>query len=124
LGLAEPEDFRGVDLLARSIEPSLDRCVLNADNPLWSGLRALGFTVRLERGRFQPGWLREADELWIFSGTQPGLTAEDEAAVVAFVEEGKGLYLLADNAPYSVDADRLARRLFNTTVAGDYAGRP
>jgi hypothetical protein len=50
------------------------------------------------------------------------LTAKDYDAIVAFVKSGKGLCLLADNDPFTAEADVLAHRLFGVHVSGDYLG--
>ncbi len=41
---------------------------------------------------------------------------------MAFVKSGKGLCLLADNDPFTFEADELAHRLFGVHVSGDYPG--
>ena len=122
LGLARPGEFQGYRLLAWSTENEIQENVFTADNPVWAALKADGFSVRLEHGPLRPEWLRDADQLWIFAG-RDGLKAEDESAVVSFVAAGNGLYLLADNDPYLAEANQLARRLFDTTVTGNYAGQ-
>jgi hypothetical protein len=47
---------------------------------------------------------------------------EDCKAVEAFVEKGKGLYLVADNEPYLQEANLLAKQLFGAGLSGNYAG--
>jgi len=121
-GLAEPGEFQGARLLVWSPEIEVQQNIFTIDNPLWAALKAEGFLVRQEQGQFQPEWLKDTDQLWIFAGRTAGLTAEGESAVVSFVDAGNGLYLLADNEPYLADARQLVRRLFDTTIAGDFAG--
>ena len=41
-------------------------------------------------------------------------------AIEAFVTAGKGLCLLADDEPFTAEADELARRLFGARVGGNY----
>lgn len=47
----------------------------------------------------------------------------DEAAyraVIKFVQSGKGLCLLADDEPFTIEANELARRLYGVGVKGNY----
>jgi hypothetical protein len=48
------------------------------------------------------------------------LTPKDYDAIVAFAKAGKGLCLLADNDPFTYEANELARRLFGVGVRGNY----
>ena len=123
MGLAKPAEFQGARLLAWSADREVQQNIFTNDNPLWAALQADGFSVRQETGPFQPAWLRDTDQLWIFAGNTAALTEQAESAVVAFVEAGNGLYLIADNEPYLAEARQLARRLFDTTVTGDYPGK-
>ncbi|MCI0699543.1 MAG: hypothetical protein L0241_00460 [Planctomycetia bacterium] len=50
------------------------------------------------------------------------LTARDYDSIVDFVKNGKGLCLLADNDPFTTEANELARRLFGVGVSGNYGG--
>jgi hypothetical protein len=63
--------------------------------------------------------LSRANQLWIISGDQPQLTAEHVKVIKKFFDEGHGLYLWGDNAPYAQDADRVARALFDVELKGD-----
>ena len=67
LGLAKPDEFQG-RLLAWCAESIVQKDVFTIDNPLWAALEAEGFSVRQEKGPFQADWLRDAEQLWIFSG--------------------------------------------------------
>ncbi|HSQ57434.1 MAG TPA: hypothetical protein VLM40_17055 [Gemmata sp.] len=44
----------------------------------------------------------------------------DYRAIVDFVKAGKGLCLLADDEPFTVEANELSRRLFGAGVGGNY----
>ncbi len=46
--------------------------------------------------------------------------AKAYAAIEEFVAAGKGLCLLADDEPFTAEADELARRLFGARVSGNY----
>jgi hypothetical protein len=50
------------------------------------------------------------------------LTDADYRAIVEFAKAGKGLCLLADNDPFTVEANELAGRLFSVRVSGNYQG--
>jgi hypothetical protein len=54
-----------------------------------------------------------------FSPTHP-LDAQALKAIEDFVKAGKGLCLLADDEPFTKEADELARRLFGARVGGNY----
>lgn len=123
LGLVGKKEFEGATLLAWSVGPEVNENIFTADNPLWAALREKGFKVRLESGPFRTAWLTETDQFWLFSTQVSGMNDIAEEAVVGFVQSGKGLYLIADNEPYLVDADRLARRLYQTRVSGNFVGR-
>src|SRR4029079_60263 len=48
------------------------------------------------------------------------LDAPAYKAIEEFVKSGKGLCLLADDEPFTTEADELARRLFGARVSGNY----
>ena len=121
-GLAKANEFAGARMLVWSTEPEAHGNVFTDDNPLWAALKDLGFEIQMKRTRFEPRWLDEADQLWVFSGRSSGMDAAAYAAVVAFVQQGKGLYLAAENAPYFVEATELTRQLYQTSISGNYQG--
>jgi hypothetical protein len=121
-GLAGKGNFKGKRLLVWSGEPDHVKYMFPDSNPLWIALRKRGFKVDIRPGAFDARWLSGADQLWVFSGGTMCMSAEDSKAVEAFVEKGKGLYLIADNAPYLQEANFLANRLFGASISGDYAG--
>jgi hypothetical protein len=51
------------------------------------------------------------------------LTDKDYDAIVAFAKDGKGLCLLADNDPFTYEANELAKRLFDVSIEGNYPGQ-
>src|SRR6185369_6857140 len=79
-----------------------------------------GFDVKLEIAPQEPDSLSSTDQLWLFSGKRNSPTIL--AAVEKHVESGKGLYLLADNPPFTFEANVLAKKLFGTQVDGSYLG--
>ena len=50
------------------------------------------------------------------------LAPGDYAAIAAFAKAGGGLCLLADNDPFTFEANELARRLFDVRIQGNYQG--
>jgi hypothetical protein len=63
--------------------------------------------------------LSKANQLWIISGDTHQLTQEHVKVIKKFFDAGHGLYLWGDNAPYSQDADFVARALFDVELKGD-----
>lgn len=168
IGLGKDGEFKGKKLLFWCAFESAGRVFFHQTNPLWKALEAKGFVVSPVFGRFNPAWLKEADQLWIVSsgrfeipgGLTPDLLVEavallpaelvpsgftvpeyqfvvkatldvalstrhqlDEKAFKAiedFVKAGKGLCLLAEDDPFTAEADELARRLFGARVGGNY----
>jgi hypothetical protein len=168
IGLGRDGEFQGKKLLFWCAFENAGRVFFAPNNPLWKALEAKGFVVSRVFGKFNPAWLKEADQLWILSsgrmelpaGITPDLLADavsllppaavpsgftlqeyqfivratldvafsprhmlDERAYKAieeFVKAGKGLCLLADDEPFTAEADELARRLFGARVGGNY----
>lgn len=120
-GLAADGTFRGKQLLmwggSSGPEP-----IFVSSNPLLAMLKRKGFDVQIRQHTFDPAWLRQADQLWLFCGPSSLLTPDDVRAIEAFVKDGKGLYLVADNAPYTAEANLIGKQLFGVAVQGDYAG--
>ncbi|NQW47285.1 MAG: hypothetical protein HQ464_05895 [Planctomycetes bacterium] len=121
-GLAKTGEFAGAKLLVWSVDSEVIANIFTNDNPLWAALRDKGFDIEMKTTNFQGSWLGNADQLWIFSGNQSGMDKAACAAVASFVGAGKGLYLIADNEPYLVDAATLARLLFDATITGNFDG--
>lgn len=63
--------------------------------------------------------LTKANQLWIISGDVVQLTDAHVKVIKKFFDAGHGLYLWGDNAPYSGDADFVARALFDVQLKGD-----
>lgn len=120
-GLAADGAFRGKRLLVVGHEPVLNS-VFAPPNQLLALLERKGFEVQIQRQQFDPAWLRQTDQIWLFCGPSSLLTPDDVRAIEAFVKEGKGLYLIADNAPYTAEANAIGRQLFGVSVEGDYYG--
>ena len=132
VGLARPAEFLGKKIIAWWNPKQQGKYILRKDNPLWASLRDKGFDVRVETGTFQVDWLKQCDQLWLFSGinigdenTPPsGMNPFVYNAIVEFVSAGKGLYLLADDAPHCIDeANYLAKLLFGCQISGNDPGQ-
>jgi hypothetical protein len=123
LGLARDGEFQGKRLLVWTANEETIRRIYPEKNPLWKALKAKGFEVDLREGPFDRTWLYRADQLWVFSSDSAGMTDADYDEVVRYVKRGKGVYLLADNDPFLIEADALAQRLFEARVVGNYTGR-
>jgi hypothetical protein len=136
VGLYLGKNLKGSRLLVWSGEPEAIRDVMQIDpnnpanpamkadnSPLWRGLKDKGFVLTFQTGKFDPEWLKQTDQLWIFSGQKDNLDEPSYQAIEAFARVGKGLYLLADNEPYLQEANALTRRLFGTTIQGNYGGQ-
>jgi hypothetical protein len=120
-GLAADGAFRGKQLLLWGGDSGPEP-IFVPTNPLLDMLKQKGFAVQIHQEAFDPTWLRQIDQLWLFSGPSSRLTAEDIVAIAAFVKKGKGLYLVADNAPYTAEANAIGSQLFGVSVGGDYHG--
>jgi hypothetical protein len=120
-GLAADGAFRGKQLLLWGGDSGPEP-ILAPTNPLLEMLKRKGFTVQIQRQTFDPAWLRNIDQLWLFSGPSSRLTPDDVRAIETFVKEGKGLYLVADNAPYTAEANAVGNQLFGVSVEGDFHG--
>jgi len=66
--------------------------------------------------------LAKASQLWIVSDATRHLTDEHIAAIRAFWDQGHGVYIWGDNAPYYSDANAVADALFHGQMLGDLPG--
>jgi hypothetical protein len=125
-GLAQRNEFKGQRILfwcayigGGGEDPQK---LFGPDNPLWKALADKGFTVRRKFDRFDTDWLKDADQCWIVSGSSPSgvnLNGDSVAAIEKFVDAGKGLCLLADNDPFTAEANQLAQHLFGVRIRGN-----
>lgn len=65
--------------------------------------------------------LEKASQLWVIGGDQRRITSEHVKIIKAFFDSGRGVYLWGDNAPYSDDANIVAKALFGTELIEHYA---
>jgi len=122
-GLARNGQFAGKLILMWSQDPDVWKYVFVDENPLFKALAEKGFRVRLVVDDFTPQLLQDVDQLWVFSNTTSSLGTDDVDAIRRFVEDGGGLYLLADNEPHLAEANVLAELFFSTRLSGDYLGQ-
>jgi len=66
--------------------------------------------------------LGQSCQLWIISNSTAFLQAPHVQAISSFFEEGKGLFLWGDNAPFFADANLIGSKLLNTTMDGNVHG--
>jgi hypothetical protein len=85
-------------------------------------LRQLGFTVDILRNPTHLPALDSYDQLWLVSGAGSQFAGEDVARVKKYLAGGKGVYVLADNTPYTHEANILGKELHGLSVSGDYSG--
>ncbi len=85
-------------------------------------LRDLGFTVDVLRQPAHLPDLAKYDECWIVSGTGSTFDVGDVAKLKAYLKQGKGVYVLADNTPYIYEANVIAKAMYGVHLDGDYYG--
>ena len=61
-------------------------------------------------------------QLWLISGNRQSITPDQVEQVIRFYNSGKGLYLWADNDPFFADVNPVIRKLFSTSMSGNYTG--
>ena len=122
LGLGRRDSFEGKTVLVWGSGQGF-HFYTREDNPMWIALKDLGFKMNLRLGKFDRTWLEDADIFWLFSsdGGSNRMSNADMDAVIRFATtHGKGLYLLADNTPYTYEANYIGGRLFDTSFRGNY----
>jgi hypothetical protein len=86
-------------------------------------LRDLGFTVDTLTGPAALPDLARYDQVWIVSGDHAGtLAPADLARLRAHVARGRGLYVLADNTPFTTEANTIGAAFHGIHVEGEYMG--
>jgi hypothetical protein len=85
-------------------------------------LRQMGFTVDVLREPKHLPDLGQYDQAWIVSGTGSSFDKSDVQKLRAFLQRGKGVYVLADNTPYTYEANVIGAELYQTHLQGDYYG--
>lgn len=85
-------------------------------------LRRMGFTVDVLRAPPHLPDLEKYDQLWIVSGSGSTFDRSDAEKVKAFLARGRGVYVMADNTPYTHEANVIGNLLHDVSFAGDYGG--
>ena len=117
--LSKPSEFTGRRLLIANYytpSPSLPLQHVPAI------LKEMGFTVEIAQNPPLLPDLEGVDQLWLISGAGTSLNPRDIAALREYVRSGKGLYVLADNTPYTRQMNDVASALHGFTVSGHYNG--
>lgn len=117
--------MKGYKVLIINLCPEWDTCGQreNYNNPIKS-LENKGFEV-IYRDEFPADFARISASLcqvWLISGYSRTITDEQIRQIKAFYNQGKGVYLWADNDPFYADVNPIIKDLFGSTMSGNYIG--
>lgn len=117
--------MKGYKILIINLCPEWDTCGQreNYDNPI-KALENKGFEV-IYRDEFPSDFVRIAAglcQVWLISGNARTITDDQIRQIKAFYNQGKGVYLWADNDPFYADVNPIIKDLFGSTMFGDYIG--
>lgn len=118
--------MEGYKILIINLCPEWDACGQreNYDNPI-KALENKGFEV-IYRDEFPADFARISDclcQVWLISGNVCTITDEQIRQIKAFYNQGKGVYLWADNDPFYADVNPIVKDLFGSKMSGDYIGK-
>ena len=118
--------MKGYKILIINLCPEWDICGQreNYDNPI-KALENKGFEV-IYRDEFPADFTRISDclcQVWLISGNVRTITDEQIRQIKAFYNQGKGVYLWADNDPFYADVNPIVKDLFGSKMSGDYIGK-
>lgn len=118
--------MKGYKILIINLCPEWDACGQreNYDNPI-KALENKGFEV-IYRDEFPADFARISDclcQVWLISGNVCTITDEQIRQIKAFYNQGKGVYLWADNDPFYADVNPIVKDLFGSKMSGDYIGK-
>jgi hypothetical protein len=100
--------------------PALDSVPMNHVPKV---LRDMGFTVEIQRQPQHLPDLAKYDQVWVVSGGGgSGFDQTDVAKLRDHLKKGRGVYVLADNTPYTYEANVIAGALYGVNLAGGYDG--
>ncbi|PWK65778.1 hypothetical protein LX99_05011 [Mucilaginibacter oryzae] len=90
-------------------------------------LREKGFGVHRWKDAAPPvaefaAVLETCCQLWVISSNTQLITNEHIDIIESFFNQGRGVYIWGDNDPYYTDANRILKRLFNCSLAGNSPG--
>ncbi len=117
--------MKGYNILIINLCPGWDTCGQrdSYDNPI-AALENKGFKV-IYRDKFPSDFADISDELcqvWLISGNRRTITVEQIKQIKTFYNQGKGVYLWADNEPFYADVNPIIEDLFGATMSGNYIG--
>lgn len=117
--------MKGYKILIINLCPEWDTCGQreNYDNPI-KALENKGFEV-IYRDEFPSDFARMSAylcQIWLISGNTRTITDEQIRQIKAFYNQGKGVYLWADNDPFYADVNPIIKDLFGSTMSGNYIG--
>lgn len=117
--------MKGYKILLINLCPDWDTCGkrANYENPI-RALTNKGFEV-IYTTSFPPDLAsatQDVCQLWLISGNRQNITPDQVDQVIRFYNSGKGLYLWADNDPFFADVNPVIRKLFSTSMSGNYKG--
>lgn len=118
--------MKGYKVLIINLCPEWDTCGQreNYNNPI-KALENKGFEV-IYRDEFPADFARISASLcqvWLISGYSRTITDEQIRQIKAFYNQGKGVYLWADNDPFYADVNPIIKDLFGSTMSGNYIGK-
>lgn len=61
-------------------------------------------------------------QFWLISGYTKTIDAQQTAAIINFYNQGKGVYLWADNDPFYADINPIISEMFSSSMSGAYLG--
>ena len=64
--------------------------------------------------------LDKATQVWVISSQNQVLSEQHIDVISEFFHKGKGVYIWGDNQPYYVDANRVAQRLIECSMSGNW----
>jgi hypothetical protein len=118
--LFKPGEFKGKKILIASYYTEVPTLPLDYVPPI---LREMGFTVETRVGNEHLPSLEKYDQLWIISGGGgSSFSGSDAEKIRGFLAHGKGVYVLADNTPYTTEANVVGKALHSINLVGDYTG--
>ena len=117
--------MKGYKILLINLCPSWDAC---GKRESYQGpVRALegkGFTVNYT-AQFPENFAaatQDVCQVWLISGNKRTLTDANIRDLKHFYDQGRGLYLWADNDPFFADVNAVLRAWFGSRMQGDYRG--
>jgi hypothetical protein len=99
--------------------PALDSVPMNHVPKV---LRDMGFTVDIQRQPAHLPDLAKYDQVWVVSGSASTFDQTDVQKLRDHLKKGRGVYVLADNTPFTYEANVIAGALYGVSLSGGYDG--